>query len=85
MKSAEYLNEQFKAWQVQQPRGQDSQSWFARWLGVPDTSLSQWLNGVREPTDRNCHKIASKLGPEIYDILGLPRRMPQFSVLDFLA
>ena len=49
---------------------------FAKYLGVSNTSLSQWMNGQRLPTGNNVHMLAAKLGPEVYDILGQPRRMP---------
>ena len=50
---------------------------FAKWLGVPNTSLSQWMNGIREPVGNNVFKLANKLGPIVYDILGQPRRVPE--------
>lgn len=53
-----------------------SQATFSKWLGVPTTSLSQWINELRLPTGDNVHKLASKLGPKVYDILEMPRMMP---------
>jgi len=53
-----------------------SASDFAKYLGVSNTSLSQWMNGRRLPVGDNIHKLAAKLGPEIYDVLDTPRLMP---------
>jgi len=50
---------------------------FAKYLEVSNTSLSQWMNMVRLPTGSNVHKIAAKCGPQIYDIMGIPRMMPK--------
>jgi transcriptional regulator with XRE-family HTH domain len=47
---------------------------FAAYLEVPASSLSDWLNGKNRPkSERNIRNIAKKLGPEIYDLLDLPR------------
>lgn len=46
---------------------------FARFLGVESTTLSNWVNGGRRPTGKYILLLASKLGPEIYDVLGMPR------------
>ena len=53
-----------------------SASEFARWLGVTNTNLSQWMSGNRKPTGVNVHRLAAKLGPVVYDLVGEPRRMP---------
>lgn len=52
---------------------------FGKWLGVSNTSLSQWMNGIRDPSGDNVYKLADKLGPRVYDILELPRMFPQDS------
>jgi transcriptional regulator with XRE-family HTH domain len=46
---------------------------FARWLGVSVGSYNQWINGNRTPDYENAIKLASKLGPEVFDILGFKR------------
>ena len=53
-----------------------NQNDFVKWLGVKNTSYSSWINEIRLPTGNNVHLLAAKLGPEVYDILGLPRQMP---------
>ena len=45
---------------------------FAEYLGVGRVSLTQWLSGAH-PDPENIHRIAGKLGLEIFDALDLPR------------
>jgi len=49
---------------------------FAKWLDIPNTSLSQYMNMVRLPSGKNVYKMGDKLGPPIYEILGLPMMVP---------
>lgn len=72
MEFKDWLNEKFLQWERSQPRRQ-SYSAFARFLGVSQPSVSQWLFGSNTPSLENVGKIADKLGPEIYDVLGLIR------------
>lgn len=58
-----------------------SQNEFAKWLNVPPTSLSMWVNDVRVPSDEAVHSMADKLGVEVYDKLNLPRRLPRNRLL----
>jgi transcriptional regulator with XRE-family HTH domain len=53
-----------------------SQNEWAREMDINPASMSQWMTGTRLPTGENVHKLALNCGLEIYDILGLPRRMP---------
>jgi transcriptional regulator with XRE-family HTH domain len=54
-----------------------SQTDFAKWLGVPQVSLSNWINGVRPPNRENMDQLATKLGTRVYDIFGMPHYMPK--------
>ena len=36
----------------------------------------QKTNAQRKPVGQNVHKLAAKLGPVVYDILEVPRQMP---------
>jgi transcriptional regulator with XRE-family HTH domain len=58
-----------------------SQAEFADWLGVNNSTLSTWMLGRRVPTGNHIHTLAQKLGPEVYDLLGEPRRTPDDPVL----
>jgi transcriptional regulator with XRE-family HTH domain len=77
------LNSAFLTWQRDQvsegiPFSKASQTAFARLLGVPNTSWSQWVNGTRLPVGENIDKLANNkyIGPRIYTELGVPQRMP---------
>jgi hypothetical protein len=45
----------------------------ARHFKVNYGSYNAWVNGTREPDMSNAIKIAEKIGPQVYDVLGLPR------------
>lgn len=72
---ADFLNSAYVDF-VQRRGRLTSAAEFARWLGVSNTSLSQWMNGNRLPTGDNIHRLAAKLGPKIYEILELQPLMP---------
>ncbi len=69
---SKWLNERFLEWERAQGKRQ-TVSAFARYLGVPQSSLSSWMAGAYAPSGENLFLIASKLGAGIYDILELPR------------
>lgn len=54
---------------------------FAKYIGVSQSLMSQWLNGRYLPDLKNITKIAERLGPEVYDLLGLQRPDPDFQRL----
>jgi transcriptional regulator with XRE-family HTH domain len=59
-----------------------SQREFAEFLGIDSVKLNQYLNSRRKKPDTETVKaIASALGPEIYDVLGLARPDPQLQEL----
>lgn len=62
-----------------------SQSEMARLIGIPQGSLSQYENGTRLPNDENAIKLGDYFGPEIYEILGIPPRMPNDPLLRRVA
>jgi hypothetical protein len=68
----EWFNQKFSEWEKTQARSQSYYT-FARYLEVPQSGLSQWMTGGSVPSGEDLLNIASKLGPEIYDVLGLPR------------
>jgi len=71
-----WLNDEFLKYATGKKRITSAAS-FAKWLGVSNTSLSQWMNGQRLPSGRNIYKIANKLGPHVYEICGIPPHMPE--------
>ena len=75
-----WLMDKFVKWERERKQRQ-SYSAFARYLGVKQSSLSQWLAGNYPPSKENVEKIAAKLGPEIYDIMGMQRPDPELEHL----
>jgi transcriptional regulator with XRE-family HTH domain len=67
---AEWLNKKFEDWSERE--GGDKAA-FAKWLGIPSTTLSNWLNGGYKPRGENLGKLSNKFGVEVYEILGLSR------------
>ena len=95
----EYLREQYKNYIVQQMKEGDispSQSGFvqkisetaSRKLERPVTislaSFNQWLNGVRLPVGDNIEYLAAAFGPQVYDILGKPRVVPNDPIIKLI-
>lgn len=68
----EWLNQKFAEWEKAQGRSQSYYA-FARYLEVSQSGLGQWMIGSGAPGGDDLLNIASKLGPEVYDVLGLPR------------
>jgi len=73
---SDFLWKEYRRWrddeEDQGNRGVGQGDW-AKFLGVPATSLSQWMGGDRTPTaPENKRKLADTLGLEIYEILGDP-------------
>ncbi len=51
-----------------------SQREFADYIGIEKVALSRYINkNIKNPDIETVDKIANKLGPEIYDVLGLAR------------
>lgn len=68
----DWLNQKFIEWEKAEGRRQSYYA-FARFLGVSQSGLGQWMAGSGSPSGGDLLVIADKLGPEIYDLLGLPR------------
>jgi hypothetical protein len=47
---------------------------FSQWLGIDLRLLIGWMSGERpDPESEDFRRIVEKLGPNVYDRLGLPR------------
>jgi transcriptional regulator with XRE-family HTH domain len=75
MNVSEWLNIKFLDWERSEGK-RKTISEFAAYLDVAPASLSDWLRGKYDPKGKNLGKIASKLGYEIYDLLEIPRPLP---------
>ena len=69
MEFKEWLNRKFLEWEKDQGRRM-SYSAFSRYLGMKQTTFSQWINGNVVPGLENANIIAEKLGNEVYEVLG---------------
>lgn len=71
---SEYLLNKLQEYEKQ--RGQrTSLDKFAEYLGVSRPLVSYWLKGTI-PSLENVQLLAKKFGPEVYDVLDLPRPNP---------
>ena len=69
----QYLEMQFLKWQ-QREGGRKTVAEFAKYLGVPQTTVSTWWNAKSTPSDETIiRRLADRLGLEVYDALGLDR------------
>jgi hypothetical protein len=68
----DFLFQKFLEWQKKSGQRRSIKDW-ARELGVPQTSLSNWMNGPYLPKGASLGKLAAHLGPEIYDVLNMTR------------
>jgi hypothetical protein len=66
----EWFEQKYAEWERAQS-GRQSYYNFARYLDVNHTALAQWVSGVSQPGGDDLAKIASKLGGEIYSLLGI--------------
>lgn len=58
-----------------------SYSAFARYLGVKQSTLSQWLTGNYPPNIEHVRILAEKLGSDIYSVMGLGVNDPRLQEL----
>jgi hypothetical protein len=72
-KFADWLLRKFVDWQLEKREGANATK-FGRWIDpkIPQQYMSRWLNGF-VPNQKNIDRLAKKLGPEVYDILGIER------------
>ncbi len=68
----DWLNSKFIEWERKQG-GKQSYYAFARFLEVGQSGLASWMSGSGTPSGDDLISIAAKLGPEVYDVIGLPR------------
>lgn len=71
-----WLEQKYLEWQGERGK-RATLAQFADYLGLSAPLLSHYLNGLRKPTKDNIRKIAQRLGPEVYDILGLQHPDPK--------
>lgn len=67
---AAWLQRQYALWLLQQGQFR-TQAEFANYLGIHHVQFNKYFNGARLPRGSAVARIAARLGPEIYTILGL--------------
>lgn len=73
MKNIEFtkwLEIKYLAWQ-QDEGGRRTMKEFAAYLGIHPGTLTNYTKGKRTPSGDHVHRIAEKLGGEIYNLLGI--------------
>jgi len=67
-----YLENYYLDWQKE--HGRSSIRKFSKWLGIHYSLIDQWMNGKGgKPGPKNLAKLSLKIGPEVYDLLNIPR------------
>lgn len=69
----EWLEAQYIAWRSAQTAKRVSLARFAEYLEISPGALNMYLLRGSVPTGANLIRLADKLGPEIYDVLDVPR------------
>ena len=75
-----WLLQFFLNWQAEQKRRTNLNE-FADFLGYSRPTISLWMNGSRSPSEETVKKLAEKVGPEIFDVMDLPRPDPDLQTL----
>lgn len=75
-----WLENKFLEWEKETGKRR-TLSEFADFLGVSRPLVSMWINGSRNPSAVNIETLAQVFGPEIYDILNIPRPDPDLERL----
>jgi transcriptional regulator with XRE-family HTH domain len=70
-----WLLKKFLQWQVDTGE-RNTLEQFSEYLGIGRSTLSKWMNGSSRPGPELIDQISDKLGPEVYDIVGVPRPDP---------
>lgn len=81
MNFTDWLRQKYDEWER---RTGGNRADFATYLGVPSTSLSNWLNTGARPRVDSIRLLADKLGGEVYDVLGLRRPEESNAALDLI-
>ena len=69
-----FLTRRYHELSIKQPGRFKSMAQFAAWLGVKQTTFSTWTNDQKTPKGANIDLLAEKLGPEVYQVLGVKPR-----------
>lgn len=76
----EWLEQYFLNWQAKQGKRTNLNE-FAAFLGFSRPTISMWMNGSRTPSFETIEQLSLKVGPEIFDVMDLPRPDPDLQTL----
>ena len=76
----QWINDKYIECRNRQEKGKDTITAFSIYLGVSRNSLNNWMNRGKTPDDASAVHL-SKLGPEIFDLLGLKRPHPLLLII----
>jgi transcriptional regulator with XRE-family HTH domain len=79
-KFANYMLEQMHKYEVQSGR-RVTQEEFAKYIGVTQQNVSNWISGKYPPSSDHLKALARAFGPEVYDALDLERPDPIYEFL----
>lgn len=66
-----FLTRRYHEMAIKHPGQFKSMADFGAWIGIKQSTFSTWVNNQKVPEGRNIDKLAEKLGPEVYERLGL--------------
>lgn len=72
MTFASWLEKKYIEWMSQEGK-RKTLSAFGEYLDISQSQLTRYMAGQINPSDENILKIATRLGPEVYFVLGLIR------------
>jgi transcriptional regulator with XRE-family HTH domain len=81
---AKYLNDEWLKFFMKRG-GRASQADFAAHCGISEANMSRYMKGGQRPTPPNQDAIAAALGPQIYEVMDAPKRMPKDPALAEMA
>lgn len=70
-----WLNRKYDEWEAPAGTRKSVRLW-AEALGLNRDALSHWMHGIRRPDRASASLLASALGPEVYELLDMPRADP---------
>lgn len=77
MNFKDWIMGKFLEWEKETGKRQ-SFSAYGRYLGIKQSTFSQWLNGSSVPSYENAVSISLKVGEQVYDVLGYARPVEVF-------
>lgn len=81
MNFPQLLEQNFLSWQAQEGKRKTLDD-FADYLDVRRSTLSLWMSGKRSPGPESLRVLSNRLGPEVYDVLGLDRPDPDLAFIE---